>query len=135
MGFDDRAVQSEEHAAIDLSRVDAFAQALQRCIGQKGGNTAERRILERLAQEFGDQRSGAFSGLQGDIPGKPVGDDHIDLGRRDIAAFDETDEFEIVAVRRLADDVMGDLAEAEVDRIMAMADADGSGEIDYSGKI
>lgn len=27
---------------------------------------------------------------------------------------------------------MGDLAEAEVDRIMAVADADGSGEIDYS---
>lgn len=32
-------------------------------------------------------------------------------------------------------EIMGDLAEAEVDRIMAMADADGSGEIDYSGKI
>lgn len=30
---------------------------------------------------------------------------------------------------------MGDLAEAEVDRIMAIADADGSGEIDYSGKL
>jgi Ca2+-binding EF-hand superfamily protein len=30
---------------------------------------------------------------------------------------------------------MGDLAEAEVDRIMAIADADGSGEIEYSGKI
>ena len=27
---------------------------------------------------------------------------------------------------------MGDLAEAEVDRILAIADADGSGEIDYS---
>lgn len=27
---------------------------------------------------------------------------------------------------------MGDLAEAEVDRIMKIADADGSGEIDYS---
>ena len=27
---------------------------------------------------------------------------------------------------------MGDLAEAEVDRIMQIADADGSGEIDYS---
>lgn len=29
-------------------------------------------------------------------------------------------------------DIMGDLAEAEVDRIMKIADADGSGEIDYS---
>ena len=28
--------------------------------------------------------------------------------------------------------IMGDLAEAEVDRIMAIADSDGSGEIDYS---
>lgn len=28
--------------------------------------------------------------------------------------------------------IMGDLAEAEVDRIMKIADADGSGEIDYS---
>lgn len=28
--------------------------------------------------------------------------------------------------------IMGDLAEAEVDRIMQIADADGSGEIDYS---
>lgn len=27
---------------------------------------------------------------------------------------------------------LGDLAEAEVDRIMTIADADGSGEIDYS---
>lgn len=27
---------------------------------------------------------------------------------------------------------MGDLAESEVDRIMAVADSDGSGEIDYS---
>ena len=27
---------------------------------------------------------------------------------------------------------MGEMAEAEVDRIMAVADADGSGEIDYS---
>jgi calcium-dependent protein kinase len=28
--------------------------------------------------------------------------------------------------------IMGDLAEAEVDRIMAVADADGNGEIEYS---
>lgn len=27
---------------------------------------------------------------------------------------------------------MGDLAEAEVDRILAIADTDGSGEIDYT---
>ena len=29
-------------------------------------------------------------------------------------------------------ETMGDLAEAEVDRILEKADADGSGEIDYS---
>lgn len=30
-------------------------------------------------------------------------------------------------------ETMGELAEAEVDRIMEVADTDGSGEIDYSG--
>ena len=31
--------------------------------------------------------------------------------------------------------IYGELAEAEVDKILARVDADGSGEIDYSGKL
>jgi Ca2+-binding EF-hand superfamily protein len=31
--------------------------------------------------------------------------------------------------------IFGDLAEEEVDKILARVDANGSGEIDYSGKL
>ena len=31
--------------------------------------------------------------------------------------------------------IFGDMAEAEVDKILARVDANGSGEIDYSGKL
>ena len=48
----------------------------------------------------------------------------LDLNRNGVLSRDEL----LIGYR----DIMGDMAEVEVDRIMAMADSDNSGSIDYS---
>ncbi len=97
--FDDGAVQAQEHAAVDAARVDAFGQAFEAAKREEGGEFRQGRGVEGFAQELADEAGGAFAGFQRDIAGEAVGDDHVDPARRDIAAFDEADEFEIGMAR------------------------------------
>jgi len=49
MRFDNCAVKAKKDAAVDFSRINATAEALERGKGEQGGETRQRRIVEGFA--------------------------------------------------------------------------------------
>mmetsp|Transcript_2615 Transcript_2615/g.4482 ORF Transcript_2615/g.4482 Transcript_2615/m.4482 type:complete len:311 (+) Transcript_2615:1720-2652(+) len=107
MGFHDRAIQSQKHAAVHPARVNPTFEPLQRGKGQKRGQSRQGRKAEGLPQQVTDQARGAFAGFDGHIAGKAVCHDHIRDVAGDIAPFDKADEIEIGGIGLRANQIKG----------------------------
>ena len=86
------AVQPDHHRAVVAPRIEPLAQPLQPRPGQQVGEPARPAVGEHLAQQVADQPQRALAGLQRDVAGEAVGDDHVGGAGGDVVALDEAVE-------------------------------------------
>ena len=89
MALDDDAVEPEEHAAIDVARIELAADGVERPARQHGAQHREEVGLQRIAQIGANLPRRAFGGLERDVAGKAFGDDDVDGALADVVALDE----------------------------------------------
>src|SRR3954452_4543711 len=81
--------QAEEHRAVITARVDARRQFLQGAAREQVTYPSEHRVTEGGAQRFGEQLGHPFDGLQRDVAGEPIRDDHINGPRGNLVTLDK----------------------------------------------
>src|ERR1700730_9626128 len=86
------AVESEEDGAVVAPGIEPLTQLLERGRGKDIADACGQRMLERRAQELGEQPRRAFRGLQRDVAGEAVGDDDVDRAGGDVVPLDEAME-------------------------------------------
>src|SRR5262249_53971992 len=99
VALDDDAVEPEEHAAVRLARIHFVAQRGERIARQHITEPRAQRSLHGVSQIGAELAGGPFRRLDGDVAGKPFGDDHVRYTRADAGALDEPD---IVEARQLS---------------------------------
>jgi hypothetical protein len=85
----DDAVQAQQGAAVDGAGVDLLAHGLERRHGDQRAHLGLDAGGQSLFQQGRDEPGRALGGLERDIAGEAVGDDHVDRALGDVIALDE----------------------------------------------
>ena len=100
MALDHDPVQSKEHPAIGLVRIQLVAQ-FPECISRKEvADPGAPGARQRGAQKLVDLARRALGGLQSNVAAKSFGDDHVGRALADAIALDEADIIELRQVHR-----------------------------------
>src|SRR5438270_10335524 len=92
MGDDRDAVHANEQPTAQLPPVDAPAQRLELGTEQHATDRGDGIALDRIPDRTKEQLGRPFSGLDEDIAGKSVANDHVGLALEEIVALDIADE-------------------------------------------
>jgi hypothetical protein len=95
VALDDDAVEAEEDAAVDLSRIHLVAQRANGVSREHIADAGHQGAAHGVAHIGRDLPRRSFGRLQRDISGEAFRDHHIDGAEADIIPFDEADVIEI----------------------------------------
>ena len=104
MALHHQAVEAEEDRAIMVVGVEVDLEQVERRPRQREAGLGAKRALEGAAQQVGDEPRRALRGLERDVAGEAVGNDHVDGAARQLVALGEAVEAErqVVALRAAA---------------------------------
>src|SRR5262249_57502777 len=91
---DGQAVGAEQRGATDFRRVAAGTEGGERTSDQKARELITPAGVEDRTQLPLQEVGKPFHGLEGDVAGKPVGNNHINLATVQVTSFDITDVVE-----------------------------------------